>query len=107
MLNHPKESIVKRIENKSEYLTIYFSQTWDQDDITILVEQLLAPHSGIKIQEHNLGADREDVRFSWDNHFFILNFDCYSQSCWIEGQDILGTEHLSALYLALSTMNKH
>ncbi|HBY86298.1 MAG TPA: DUF3630 domain-containing protein, partial [Colwellia sp.] len=38
----------------------------------------------------------------WNSHYFVLNFDYYSQSCWIEGQDTQSTELLATLHLAIT-----
>ena len=102
MTSISQENTVKLIERREGYLSITFAKVWYQEDISRLVEHLLLPIIPINIQEKNIGADREDIRFSWDNHFFVLNFDFYSQSCWIEGQDYIESDYLEALYSALS-----
>ena len=95
-----KQSI-KTIECKEGYLAVLYDKYWSQEDIHSLSEQLLDPVMPVKFQEKNIGADREAIRFSWNDHFFVLNFDCYSQSCWIEGQDDSEVEYLDTLHTAM------
>lgn len=89
--------MIQLVENKGDFIQISFTKSWAQEDITQMVDHVLLSVSQIQIQEKNIGADREDVRFSWQGSYFILNFDCYSQSCWIEGQDSASTENLTSL----------
>jgi hypothetical protein len=56
----------------------------------------------VVIQDKIIGADRENIRFSWKDCYFVLNFDYYSQSCWIEGQDSASTQELATLHLAIT-----
>jgi len=90
------------IAKQDDYLTVQFKNNWFQEDVESLANLLFKRLTPIEIQENILGADRENIRFSWSDHYFILNFDCYSQSCWFEGQDQASTNHLAALY---STIN--
>ena len=86
------------IAKQDDYLTVQFKHNWFQEDVESLADLLFKLLTPIEIQEKILGADRENIRFSWSGHYFILNFDCYSQSCWFEGQDQVSTNHLVALY---------
>jgi len=90
------------ITKQTDHLTVNFEQAWFQEDIDSLSEQLFTMLAGFKIQEKILGADRENIRFCWQAHYFILNFDCCSQSCWLEGQDEASSNYLDNLYLELS-----
>jgi len=90
------------ITKQTEYLTVNCEQAWFQEDIESLSEQVFSKLAQYKIQEKILGADRENIRFSWQDHYFILNFDCCSQSCWLEGQDEVSSKYLETLYLELS-----
>jgi len=94
---------IELISYQQDHLSITFKNEWYQEDITSLSELILLPTTPVVIQEKNIGADREDIRFSWSKNYFVLNFDYYSQSCWIEGQDNASTECLSALHLALNS----
>ena len=94
----PSEQAVESLTFQQDHLNIIFKNEWYQEDIPQLIDLIISPKMVIVIQENNQGADREDVRFSWCEHYFVLNFDYYSQSCWIEGQDIVSTEHLSELH---------
>ncbi len=92
---------IKTITNHADYLAVNFENEWFQEDIETFSEVIFEALMPISIQEKILGADRENIRFTWREHCFILNFDCYSQSCWFEGQDGKSTEYLAELYLAL------
>ncbi len=92
---------LKTITNQQEYLNVQFSMHWYQEDINSLLELLLQPILPVRIQETISGADRENIRFEWQQKFFILNFECCSQSCWIEGQDAPSKQLLSRLYASL------
>ena len=49
----------------------------------------------ITINEYCTGADRHQVRFSYAQHAFNLNYEHYSQSIWINGEGV-DAEHLLA-----------
>jgi len=89
------------ITKQATYLTVKFEHSWFQEDIEDLSEQLLHLLVPMKIQDKILGADRENIRFSWQGYYFILNFDCCSQSCWFEGQDEASSNYINTLYLEL------
>lgn len=93
---------LKSITQQEDHLNVIFEVEWYQDDIEALINLLLMPLNPFTIQEKIIGADRENIRFSWNNSYFVLNFDCYSQSCWIEGQDSASTKQLAELNLAIT-----
>lgn len=84
-----------------DHLNVIFAEEWYQEDIATLTKSTLSILSSVTIQEKITGADRENIRFSWQGHYLILNFDYYSQSCWFEGQDSENVECLAQLYSAL------
>jgi len=92
---------IKDITQQAEYLTLGFNFSWFQEDIETLTQLVFSFLTSVNIQEKIIGADRENIRFSWQEHYFILNFDCCSQSCWLEGQDNASTAYLEQLYLTL------
>ena len=85
-----------------DHLNVTFKNNWYQENIATLIDLLFLPIMPVTIQEKIIGADRENIRFSWSNNYFVLNFDYYSQSCWIEGKDSTSTEQLSTLHLAIT-----
>ncbi|WP_138140218.1 DUF3630 family protein [Colwellia psychrerythraea] len=85
-----------------DYLNVTFKNDWCQENIATLIDLLFLPIMPVTMQEKIIGADRENIRFRWDNNNFVLNFDYYSQSCWIEGQDSPSTEQLATLHLAMT-----
>jgi hypothetical protein len=68
---------------------------WSQDDLALMVEQYFQQYPSLKKIEWSQGADLVSVRFKWHQHDFSLNFECYSQSIWVECP-----EHNSAVLLA-------
>ena len=92
---------IKSLTYQVDHLSIYFENEWYQENIEALITLLLSPIMPVTIQEKIIGADRENIRFSWQNYYFVLNFDCYSQSCWLEGQGSKSTEYLAHLYAEL------
>jgi hypothetical protein len=48
----------------------------------------------VTITENTQGADRSNIRFNYKTGRFLLNFECYSQSCWVEPEDELSGEFL-------------
>lgn len=85
-----------------DHLNVAFKNNWYQDNITALIDLLFLPILPVIIQERIIGADRENIRFSWGDCYFVLNFDCYSQSCWVEGQDSASTQQLTTLHMAIT-----
>ncbi len=98
MIKPSREQTIENVKKVTNILTISFENTWFQEDIALLAELVFAPLVTVNIQERILGADRENIRFIWQEHYFILNFDCYSQSCWLEGQDNKSSQYLEILY---------
>ncbi len=94
--------VISGITKQAEQLVLSFSKSWSQEDIGLLTELVFSGLASVNMQEKIIGADRENIRFSWQEQYFILNFDCCSQSCWLEGQDEAGTQHLEQLYLSLA-----
>lgn len=78
-------------------LLISLNTPWFQEDLEeIRLLIFSAINSVIKIED-TLGADRENTRFIWQNHYFTLNFECYSQSCWVELEGQANDRALKAL----------
>lgn len=89
----------------ADQLTLYYNNYWYQEDIEYLYLQLFSSLKKWNIQERIVGADRECFRFSWqDSYYFTLNFDYYSQSCWIEGVDDKSISQVIYLHRALEVI---
>ncbi len=95
------KQLINGIKKQAEYLVLSFSKPWFQEDIGLLSELVFSALPSVNIQEKIIGADRENIRFSWQEQYFILNFDCCSQSCWLEGQDDASNARLERLYSSL------
>ncbi len=89
---------VQSINFADEQIAILFDQNWFQEDIIMLRQLLLSKIPDHQVKEVILGADRENIRFLWVSAEFVLNFDFYSQSCWICAQDEISTPKIQSLY---------
>ncbi len=69
-------------------IAIQFDQAWFEEHISFLIKLILDNIADAQIVERILGADREYVRFNWLNNQFILHFESYSQSSWIEDESL-------------------
>lgn len=92
---------IESLTHQVDHLNVKYTIDWYQENINELIALLFLPANLITIQEKIIGADRENIRFTWDNYYFVLNFDYYSQSCWIEGQDSASTQQLTTIHLAI------
>jgi len=93
---------VKLIEHIGNNLVVHFNDAWYQEDIDTLYVLIVASLTDFNSKEKILGADRESIRFTWRRDYqFLLNFDCYSQSCWIEGID---EQSISQIRILLSSL---
>jgi hypothetical protein len=101
MANIMTKILIEKITQQAEYLTVNYSNAWFQEDIELLTQLVFSSLTSIKVQEKIIGADRENIRFNWQAHYFVLNFDCCSQSCWLEGQDNASADYLDKVYWAL------
>lgn len=93
---------IQSIKLIDEQIIILFENTWFQEDIIALRQALFDQIPNHYIKEIIDGADREAIRFLWFKSAFILNFDYYSQSCWISAQDDISTSNISPLFNLLT-----
>lgn len=85
-------------------LQLIFADDWYQEDIPQLITIILSFLKDHQILESISGADRENCRFMWRTDYFIINFECYSQSCWIENETTPDIELLNLLKQSLETL---
>lgn len=78
-------------------LMIVFKQIWNQENISDLTYIFFKYLNDAIKQDCAVGADRESIRFTWQQEHFILNFECYSQSCWIEVENTPNLPLLKAI----------
>ena len=82
------ESLIKSVKLTDDHIVMIIWQSyWHQEDIDTLTSTLIKHVEGAKITENVVGADRINIRFCYKKGDFILNFENYSQSCWIEAED--------------------
>lgn len=84
-------------EFNEQSLTITFAQEWQQEDIAWLLKLINQTLHNVQTIEHIVGADREAYRQQWQNNHFIVNFDVYSQSCWLEMEIAAESEKLKVI----------
>ena len=89
---------IQSINFIDKQIIVLFDQSWFQEDIIKLRQLLLDKVPEHHLKEITLGADREDIRFQWRDAQFILNFDCYSQSCWFSVQDEMSQSEIHPLF---------
>ncbi|MEL0642697.1 DUF3630 family protein, partial [Pseudoalteromonas aliena] len=58
------------------------------EEVFELWSSLFLHSDDITIIEYSAGADRHQVRFTYNHHSFYLNYELYSQSTWINGEGI-------------------
>jgi hypothetical protein len=98
MMAHLKHEI-NSVSLEAKLIGISFDTFWYQEDIDVLQQYILRIIGKTKLVENILGADRVNIRFVWKNDYnFVLNFDCYSQSCWLESENELSYAGLSPLF---------
>lgn len=89
---------IQSIRLLDDVIVIGWLNTWYQEDIEDLLSVIVSLSNDIEIVEKLIGADRESIRVIWQQQFyFVLHFDFYSQSCWIDGEDHHSSKNLPAL----------
>ena len=88
-----------------DHLDIRFDSEFDEEDFITLSQLVLAKFDSARILENIPGADRHNVRFSLQlagqNSYFVLNFEVYSQSCWLAAESDSELSALSELHRML------
>lgn len=67
-----------------QVLIFSFEQAWYQEHCSELQQQLFTYLADAQCIETLSGADRESFRFEWQQQIWQLQFEYYSQSCWLE-----------------------
>lgn len=86
-------------------LVLDFNHQWYQDDLTQLINVFFLSFQLLTKVEHIHGADCECVRFTYCDLSFILNFECYTRSCWIEAESHVDQLLMSDLLAYLQCNN--
>lgn len=93
-----------KVSLQKNVIDIRFQDYWYQEDIENLYNAILSHLEDASLLESTLGADRHNYRILWSNVYLIINFDCYSQSCWIEAET--ETEEQQNLHKLVSILQK-
>ena len=67
----------------SKVLQVQFNVDWTIEDTAQLTQKLLSL-TAIQVIDVTQGADIETTRVKFDNSEFLLTFEEYSHSCWLE-----------------------
>ncbi len=101
-----KQHTINLISTIDNQITITFNTEWFQEDIDIISQMILSKLPDKQLKEKIIGADRENLRFTCQAGEFILNFDYYSQSCWLSAHDEASTKIVPLVYkLLIEGMN--
>ena len=92
------DNTIKSISCNNEHIDILFNENWYQEDIHFLKNLLLAKVTNHQLKESIVGADRESIRFQWLDAEFIINFDYYSQSCWLSPNDDASQNKIHSMF---------
>ncbi|QDP02631.1 DUF3630 family protein [Thalassotalea sp. PS06] len=83
-------------------ILLRFGNDWDQEDISEMITRIFERIANANVAEHVTGADREYLRFRCNNHHFLLQFETYSNACWIEAEDEFSEPGIAELFKQLS-----
>jgi hypothetical protein len=72
------------IPENTYYLTINFANSWYFDEIPALFSHLMTKLTNASLIEQLLGADRYTYRIYWQQQHWLIHFESYSESCWLE-----------------------
>lgn len=86
-------------------ITFVFNKSWLQEDIATLKQLIVEKIGKLTEVEHVIGADRETVRLAYHQQIFILNFECYSESCWLEAESESDEAGLYKLYQQITALS--
>ena len=103
MHNKPRLTSISLINENS--LQIVFAKNWYQEDINALTTLILNSFEDHQVIETISGADREYCRFEWHKNYFVINFECYSESCWIEHETTPNIALLKSIERCLQLQN--
>ncbi len=94
--------IIKCNELIDANIILTCNQSWSQEQIALLIEKFFEQYANCQRIETIEGADRVVVRLQWRQSHFSLNFECYSESIWLEPEDQTAQMNIDNFYLELS-----
>ncbi|WP_448549512.1 DUF3630 family protein [Thalassotalea fusca] len=72
------------LENQRSAIVFTPVRQWQDEEISGMINWFFTRFTQCVSREHILGADRVSERFEWQSREYVLNFESYSQSVWIE-----------------------
>lgn len=88
-----------KIELTEQQTIIFrFEQYWESEEIVDLQSQITRMITDIDEVEQVQGADRQYLRFSWQGYSYILQFESYGQSCWLESDAANEAEAINVIH---------
>lgn len=97
MLEKPTVAIKSTQRVAENALSIEFDLPWMMDNLSPFIDHVLNACGITVVNEVILGADLHCVRFTYKEDVFLLQFEEYSQSSWIESETPGGEAHLMTL----------
>jgi hypothetical protein len=88
-------------------ISIVGAQQWHDDDIPEITNHLLNLLENADLIERCDGADSALYRFCWQQHRWLLHFDYYSQSIWLESESALSSSNEQVLATLLNSLIKN
>ena len=82
---------------EEQALNLILSCQWHIEDAEQLAHQVVALIDDARIVELIPGADRFSARLACPHGYFCLNFEEYSESCWLEAEDDASRQRLATL----------
>ncbi|GLX78414.1 hypothetical protein tinsulaeT_17540 [Thalassotalea insulae] len=93
--------IIKCNELIDSNIILTCNQNWSQEDIALIVEQFFHQYPQCQWVESLEGADRVVARLLWQQNHFQLNFECYSESIWLDSEDEMAQMNIESFYAVL------
>ena len=72
------------LENQNTTIVFLPVREWEDEEVIGMTTMFFARCSQCLQRERILGADRVSERFQWQSRDYVLHFESYSQSVWIE-----------------------
>ncbi|MDN3652972.1 DUF3630 family protein [Thalassotalea ponticola] len=92
---------MKLTQINNHTVAITFTDDWQIEQTEDLAKHILSYLDEHQVLEKVIGADRFDCRFRFLQCDFVLHFEHYSESCWIEAQDRFNQRGVQDIVAAL------
>ena len=86
-----------------DYISFEFEQSFEQEDIAQLNAKLVTHFPQAQVLETYLGADRVSYRMQVHEQYWVIHYEVYSQSCWLESEYETTEVELKSLYFSIKS----